>query len=98
MESTESRINDLLSIENKTYSNFIKPYILSYQDINYHTWTLGHINSVKNTEDTQKVQTESLPIISDWFTKIGQREDIFQSFVEVSNTELLYVVFPSKNK
>ena len=88
LNKSELVINELLKIDNKTYDTFLKPYFMAYEDINNHYFYLSHINSVKNTDDTQRVETESLPIMSDWYTKIGQRDDIHQALLEVSKTNL----------
>lgn len=88
LTSTEDRINELVNIENKDYDNFIKPYSKSFDKLGNHTWILNHINSVKNTDETQKIKTDSLPILSEWYNKIGQREDIYESLLEVSKTDL----------
>ena len=88
LQTTEDRVNELLKIENKTYDNFMKPFWESYRELNLHSFYLGHIDSVKNTEQTQRVKTESLPIKSEWYTKMGQREDIYQALKEVSETDL----------
>ncbi|CAG7581778.1 MAG: Oligopeptidase A [uncultured marine phage] len=88
LQSVEDKVEKLLEIENKTYDNFLKPFWESYRELNLHSFYMGHINSVKNTDETQRIKTESLPIKSEWYTRMGQREDIYQALQEVYDTDL----------
>lgn len=88
MTVNEERVNQLLTIEKKTYKNFLKPYFMAFKDLHSHSFYLGFINNVKNTDETQRVMTESLPISSEWYGRMGQREDIYQALLEVSETDL----------
>ena len=88
LKEVDNKINDLLKIKSKNYDNFYVPYNMLFEKVSKHNFYLSHINSTKNTDDTQTVTKEILPILSDWSTKNAQREDIFKALVEVSNTNL----------
>ncbi len=78
----------LIKIENKAYDNFVKPYVeLSYELEEFIT-PIFHIDSVKNSELTQKVYSECLPIISIYESELAQNEDIYQGFLEIDTTSL----------
>jgi len=88
MVVAEEKVNQLLKIENKTYRNFLKSYLIAFKDLSSHTFYFDHINSVKNTKETQKVKRKSLPILGEWFGRMEQREDVYQALLEVSETAL----------
>jgi oligopeptidase A len=48
---------------------------------------LSHINSVKNTDETQKIYAESLPIITEYSTKLSQNIDIYKAYKEIKKNE-----------
>lgn len=86
--NTKSVVDELVNIDEKTYDSFLKPYFRAFDELHKHTWIFNHINSVKNTDETQKVKSDSLSILSKWYNEMGQREDIYESLLEVSNTNL----------
>lgn len=81
-ESREA-IDALLSIENKTYDNFLKPYQELAEKLNEFLTPLFHIDSVKNSKLTQKVQEEIIPLISIYETELSQNENIYRSIKDI---------------
>ena len=88
LNEINNNIDSLLKIENKDYHNFYVPYNMLFQKISKHNFYLSHINSTKNTDTTQEVTKENLPIISEWSTKNSQREDIYNALQEVLKSDL----------
>ncbi len=81
-------INNLLTINNKTYKNFVKPFVeLSYKLDLFFT-PIYHIHSVKNSKESQKVYEEAIPLLSNYSSEVSQNLEIFKAFKEVSNTKL----------
>lgn len=81
-ESREA-IDALLSIEDKTYDNFLKPYQELAEKLNEFLTPLFHIDSVKNSKLTQKVQEEIIPLISIYETELSQNENIYRSIKDI---------------
>ena len=48
---------------------------------------LSHLNSVSNTDETQKVYAESLPIITEYSTKLSQNIEIYKAYKEIHERE-----------
>ncbi len=83
----EDTIRSLLDIEHKTYQNFIKPFEMLEEHLSQFFTPLSHINAVKNSEISQKVYAEALPIITQYSTNIGQNLDIYKAFQQIKQQE-----------
>ncbi len=49
---------------------------------------ISHLNSVKNSEETQKIYSNLLPILSEYYTDLGQNEEIFAILLKIQKTDL----------
>lgn len=87
IEIDRKRTQELLKIENKTYANFVKPLEMMDEYLNQFFTPLSHINSVKNSQKSQEVYTQVLPIITEYSTKLSQNLDIYKAFKEIQNSE-----------
>ncbi|MBN2817271.1 MAG: M3 family metallopeptidase [Campylobacterales bacterium] len=83
----EQRVTQLLAIEEKSYANFARPLQMQEEAISHHFTPLSHLNAVNNSEATQKVYTESLPILTEYSTKISQNLDIYTAYKEIYTKE-----------
>ncbi len=81
--NSRKRVDELLGIENKTYQNFVVPFQEIGESINDFLTPVFHIDSVKNSEITQKVYEECLPLISDYETDISQNVNIFNALKDI---------------
>jgi len=54
LEENNKQIDALLSIENKTYFNFVTPLEMMDEYLNHFFTPLSHLNSVSNTEETKR--------------------------------------------
>ncbi|MDD2640855.1 MAG: M3 family peptidase, partial [Arcobacteraceae bacterium] len=79
LKKSRAAIKSLLKIQNKTYENFVKPYQEIAENLNEFVTPLFHIDSVKNTKTTQKVQEEIIPLLSNYETELSQNEHIYTS-------------------
>ena len=84
--NSQKHIQELLQIEPKTYYNFVKPYFESSLDVEYFFTMISHINSVKNTKESQEIYTEVLPVIDEYSIDLSTNEEIYQAFVAVSES------------
>ncbi len=87
LEINTKKTEELLEIKEKTYANFVKPLEMMDEYLNQFFTPLTHINSVKNSDETQKVYTESLPIITEYSTKLSQNLKIYQAYKEIQERE-----------
>ncbi|WP_331774514.1 M3 family metallopeptidase [Sulfurospirillum sp. 1612] len=80
-------IEKLLKIEHKTYDNFVRPLEILEEKMDEFFTPMSHLNSVKNSETTQKVYSQSLPIITEYATKLSQNLDIYNAFKSIEASE-----------
>jgi len=85
LNSSRKKIDELLAIEEKTYQNFVVPFQEIGEGINDFLTPVFHIDSVKNSEITQKVYEDCLPLISDYETDISQNVDIFIALKDIQD-------------
>ena len=85
LNSSREKIEKLLKIENKRYENFAKPYQEIGEGINDFITPIFHIDSVKNSEITQKVYEDCLPLISDYETEISQNDNIYRALKDIQD-------------
>jgi len=81
------QIDALLSQESKTYANFVKPMQAIEERLDNFFTPLSHINAVNNSELTQKVYTQSLPIVTEYSTKLSQNLEIYTAYKEILENE-----------
>ncbi|WP_321315669.1 M3 family metallopeptidase [Halarcobacter sp.] len=89
LNDSKKKIDELLNIENKTYENFVKPYEMIGEGINDYLTPIFHIDSVKNSEITQKVYEDCLPLISDYETEISQNDNIYRSLKDIQDKDYI---------
>jgi len=87
IESNNKDIENLLKIDDKTFNNFVKPLEIKEEELNQFFTPLSHINSVNNRQETQEVYTKSLPIITEYSTKLSQNLDIYNAYKKILKDE-----------
>jgi oligopeptidase A len=87
IEKNNSKVEELLKIENKTYANFVKPLQMMEEQLDHFFTPLSHLNAVNNSDKTQEVYTKSLPIITEYSTKLSQNLDIYNAYKEIQKNE-----------
>jgi len=87
IDTNYKTIEKLLQKEHKTFANFVKPLELMEEDLEHFFTPLSHLNAVNNSEQTQKVYTESLPIITEYSTKISQDLRLYNAFKTIEKKE-----------
>lgn len=85
-ENTKS-IENLLLVEHKTYENFVVPFELLAERLNIFLTPIYHLDSVKNSDITQKVYSECLPLISLYSTQLSQNNNIYRSLKLIQSNE-----------
>ncbi len=87
IQDNNKRVDELLKIKNKTFVNFVKPMQMMEEYLDQFFTPLSHINSVSNTKETQKTYADSLPIITEYSTKLSQNIDIYKAYKEIQQNE-----------
>ena len=87
IELNNKKIDELLAIEDKTFSNFIKPLGMMDEYLEQFFTPLSHLNSVENSEKTQQIYSEALPIITEYSTKLSQNMEIYKAYKEIYKNE-----------
>jgi len=87
IESNNKEVESLLKQETKTYLSFVKPMQIIEEDLENFFTPLSHLDSVNNSTETQKVYSDSLPIITEYSTKLSQNIDIYNSYKEIFENE-----------
>ena len=87
LAQNEKQIQTLLAQESKTYANFVKPLEMQDEYLGQFFTPLSHLNSVNNSEQTQEIYTQALPILTEYSTKLSQNLDIYNAYKEIEKTE-----------
>lgn len=87
LKQAKTKTNQLLNVKNKTYKNFIqKSEELSYQ-IHLVFTPIVHLNSVCNTQKTQKIAVQSELLYTEYSTDFWHNISIFDAYKEVFEKE-----------
>lgn len=87
VEKNNKKVEKLLKIKEKSFANFVKPLEMMDEHLEQLFTPLSHLNSVKNTKQTQKIYAASLPIITEYSTKLSQNLDIYKAYKEIEKKE-----------
>ena len=87
IENNNKQIEQLLRQSNKTYSNFVKPLEMMEESLEEFFTPLSHLNAVNNSETTQKVYSDALPIITEYSTLLSQNLDIYNAYKAILQKE-----------
>jgi len=87
INNNKEKLDKLLLQKNKTYNNFCVPYQLMQEELEVFTTPIFHIDSVQNSELSQKVYSECLPILSVYGTKLSQNEELFSTIKDIKSSE-----------
>lgn len=85
--SNEKKAEELLKLPHKTYANFARALVTQEEKIEEFFTPLSHLNAVNNSEQTQEVYTQSLPIITEYSTKMSQNYEIYAAYKEIARKE-----------
>ena len=87
LHANEEKITQLLSIKEKTYANFVKPLEMMEEYVEHFFTPLSHLNAVNNSEKTKEVYMQSLPIITEYSTKLSQNLAIYSAYKTIFANE-----------
>ena len=87
LEENEKFIESLLARPDKAYGNFVRPYMETFERLDLFFTPLSHLNSVENSEKTQKAYEASLPLLSAYHTRLSQNRDLFEAFQKIEGAD-----------
>ena len=87
LDSNNKKVVELLELQKKTYATFVKPMQMMEEYLELFFTPLSHLNSVNNSQSTQDVYTQSLPIITEYSTKLSQNVDIYSAYKAILENE-----------
>ena len=87
LQENRNKIQELLKQEKKTYVSFVKPMQMMEEKLEHFFTPLSHLNAVNNSETTQEVYTKSLPIITEYSTKLSQNIEIYNVYKSIQESE-----------
>ncbi len=87
IDENNKDIEKLLKIEPKIYQNFLTPYQEFSTKLEFSFTPISHLNYVNNTDQTQEVYNELLPVLTEYSTKLSQNEDIYKAFKDIQKNE-----------
>ena len=88
LDANNLKIEELLNIKEKTYHNFVKPLQMMDEYLDQFFTPLSHLNSVSNTDETQDIYAQSLPLITEYSTKLSQNIDIYKAYKSIQENEI----------
>ncbi len=89
IEEVEKKIEDLLKIKKKTYQNFCQPIQILLHEIEVIFTPISHLNYVCNSKKTEEVYNSLLPVITTFYTKLSQNEEIYKAFKTIYENDKL---------
>ena len=87
LEKSKKEIDARLCIKDKNYANFVKPFEMIDERLEWFFTPISHLNSVNNSEQTQDVYADALPILTEYGTEISQNEEIYKAFKTIKENE-----------
>ncbi len=84
LEENRAQINSLLTTQRTfTWDNLMSP-IEQLTDQLARAWGLaGHLCAVVNTEELRAAYNACIPLVSDYFTEMGQNEPLYQAILSI---------------
>ncbi|AXX87123.1 zinc-dependent peptidase, M3 family [Malaciobacter marinus] len=89
INQSKDKVEELLKIEEKSYENFVMPYQEVGENLSDFITPIFHIDSVKNSNITQKVLEECIPLISIYETEMSQNDNIYRSLKDIQDKDYI---------
>lgn len=87
MEANLKTLDSLLKLPNITFANFLKPYQSIQTKLSDLSTEISHLNSVKNSEESQAIYARILPKLTEYYTNLGQNEAIYSALLKIESSE-----------
>ncbi|MDR2884277.1 MAG: M3 family metallopeptidase [Deferribacteraceae bacterium] len=83
----KGELEALLSQKDKTYHNFIRPYMDAGERISVFFTPISHMQSVKNDERSQEAFTSCIGVLTAYETELSQDKRVYDAFVQIKDNE-----------
>ena len=87
LKEISGTVSELLKAENKTYDSFLYSYDTVMNELNDFFYPLSHLKSVRDNKEIRDTYSKCLPLLSDFYSNLGQNEDLYEAFKEISENE-----------
>ena len=78
-------INNITTNDERSYEKVLKPLQDLDEELGLFFTPLSHLNSVMNSEETQKAYEESIPLLSKFSSEIAQNEALFKKIETIKS-------------
>ncbi len=79
-------IKDITDSNDNTYEKVLKPLQDLDEELGLFFTPLSHLNSVMNSDETQKAYEESLPLLSKFSSEMAQNEALFKKIEQIKTS------------
>ncbi len=79
-------IKNITNSDENSYEKVLKPLQDLDEELGLFFTPLSHLNSVMNSEETQKAYEESLPLLSKFSSEMAQNEELFKKIEQIKTT------------
>ncbi|PHS37443.1 MAG: peptidase M3 [Sulfurovum sp.] len=84
LNEQRTMINEITHSEEYSYEKVLKPLQDLDEELGLFFTPLSHLNSVMNSDETQKAYEESLPLLSKFASEMAQNEALFKKIEEIT--------------
>ena len=86
LNAQRSIINDITKSKDTSYEKVLKPLQDLDEELGLFFTPLSHLNSVMNSDETQKAYEDSLPLLSKFGSEMAQNEELFKKIEQIKAT------------
>ncbi len=79
----KNELDRLCAISDKTYYNFVRPFMEASERIHVLFNPISHLQGVMNGEKSQAAFTSCIPVLTTYFTELGQDKRVYEAFTQV---------------
>ncbi len=83
LSQNKEELIQLLKMEIKTYDNFVSPYQKMQERVGEFITPIFHVDSVKNSDLTQEVYAQCLPLLSEYDSELSQNVELYNALKDI---------------
>lgn len=87
LDQQRTVINNITTSNDTSYEKVLKPLQDLDEELGLFFTPLSHLNSVMNSEETQKAYEESIPLLSKFSSEMAQNEALFQKIEQIETND-----------
>lgn len=87
LQNHRQQLDELLKQEKFTWENLFSPMQAMSDELSKSWAPVSHINSVLNTADWRKAYNQCLPILTNYFTELGQNKALYAAIQSIKDGE-----------